>query len=88
MKISTLVIQNRNISVNTENDFVATYKGKEIIISTNHGFGKPKYEHLKRYNIDVIDIATGWKDVDSYDDFHTMKDAIRHALKGACLLPS
>ena len=57
MKISTLVIQNRNISVNTENDFVATYKGKEIIISTNHGFVKPKYDHLKRYNIDVIDIA-------------------------------
>jgi transposase len=88
MKISTLVIQNRNISVNTENDFVATYKGKKIIISTNHGFGKPKYDHLKRYNIDVIDIKTGMKDVMSYEDFHTMRDAIRSALKEACLLPS
>lgn len=86
MKISSLVIQNRNISVNTENDFIATYKGKKIIISTNHGFGKPKYDHLKRYAIDVIDIKTNLKDVDSYEDFHTIKDAIRSALKGACLL--
>ena len=86
MKISYVIIQNKNISVNTENDFVATYKGKEIIISTNHGFGKPKYGHLKRYNIDVIDIKTGIKDVESYEDFHTMKDAIRYALKGACLI--
>ena len=86
MKISTLVIQNRNISINNENDFVATYKGKEIIISTNHGFGKPKYDHLKRYNIDVIDIATGMIDVQTYEDFHTMRDAIRYALKGSYLL--
>ena len=86
MKISTLVIQNRNISVNTENDFVATYKGKEIIISTNHGLGKPKYGHLNRYNIDVVDIATGMIDVQSCKDFHTIKDAILYALKGACLL--
>ena len=86
MKIAGLVIQNRKISVNTENDFVATYKGKEIIISTNHGFGKPKYEHLKRYNIDVIDIATGMIDVQTYEDFHTMIDAIRYALKGSYLL--
>lgn len=88
MKISGLVIQNRNISINTENDFVATYKGKEIIISTNHGFGKAKYEHLKRYNIDVNHIATGIKDVQTYEDFHNMKDAIRFALIGACLLQS
>ena len=87
MKISTLVIQNRNISVNTDNDFVATYKGKKIIISTRHGLGKPKYDHLKRYNIDVIDIASGLKDVQTYDDLHDMRDAIRLALKGSCLLP-
>jgi hypothetical protein len=86
MKISYAVIQNRNISVNTENNFIATYKGKEIIISTDHGFGKPKYDHLKRYNIDVIDIKTGMKDVESYEDFHNMNDAIRSALIGACLI--
>lgn len=86
MKISGAIIQNKNISINSENDFVATYKGKEIIISTNHGFGKPKYNHLKRYNIDVIDISTGMIDVQSYEDFHTMRDAIRYALKGACLI--
>lgn len=86
MKISGAIIQNKNISINSENDFVATYKGKEIIISTNHGFGKPKYNHLKRYNIDVVDISTGMIDVQSYEDFHTMRDAIRYALKGACLI--
>lgn len=86
MKISGLVIQNRNISVDTENDFIAKYKGKEIIISTDHGFGKPKYDHLKRFNIDVIDIESGMKDVQTYEDFHNIKDAIRCALKGSLLL--
>ncbi|HHX68962.1 MAG TPA: hypothetical protein GX708_13025 [Gallicola sp.] len=86
MKISGAIIQNKNITINSENDFVATYKGKEIIISTNHGFGKPKYNHLKRYNIDVVDISTGMIDVQTYEDFHTMRDAIRYALKGACLI--
>jgi|GEM_PF-2924492 len=87
MKISGVVIQNRNISENTENDFVATYKGKSIVISTNHGFGKPKWDHLKRYNIDVKDIKLGMYDVQSYEDCHEMRDAIRLALKGACLIP-
>lgn len=86
MKVSEAIIQERNISVNTENDFEATYKGKRIFISTDHGFGKAKYDHLKRYNIDVRDIETGMYDVQSYQDCHTMKDAIRFALKGACLI--
>jgi adenylosuccinate synthase len=86
MKISNLVIQNRNILVNTENDFDANYKGKNIVISTNHGLGKAKYDHLKRFNIDVTDIESGCKDVQTWEDFHTMRDAIRYALIGACLL--
>lgn len=87
MKISGVIIQERNISENTNSDFVATYKGKSITISTNHGLGKPKYDHLKRYNIDVIDIKSGMYDVQSYEDLHEMRDAIRLALKGACLIP-
>lgn len=86
MKVSEAIIQERNISVNTENYFEATYKGKRIFISTDHGFGKAKYDHLKRYNIDVKDIETGMYDVQSYQDCHTMKDAIRFALHGACLI--
>ena len=86
MKISYLVIQNRNIAVNTADDFEATYKGKRINITTNHGFGKPIYDHLTRFDIVVTDIATGLKDVDTLEDLHCMKDAIRHALIGACLL--
>lgn len=86
MKISGCVIQNRNIKENTPSDFIATYKGKQIIVSSNHGFGKPIYEHLTRFNIDVIDIKTGMIDVESYEDCHEIRDAIRHALHGACLI--
>ena len=81
-----VIIQDRNITTKTETDFEATYKGKRIYISTNHGFGKPKYAHLKRFNIDVIDIKTGMYDVQSYQDCHTMNDAIIYAVKGACLV--
>ena len=80
------VIQNRNITENTEDNFSAKYKGKLIEITTDHGFGDPMYKHLKRFSIDVIDIDSGWKDVESYEDLHTMHDAIRSALKGACLI--
>ncbi len=87
MKISGAVIQERNISVNTPDLFEATYKGRQIYITTDHGHGQPEWDHLKRYDITVIDLASGMYDVFSYEDCHTMKDAIRYALKGACLLP-
>lgn len=86
MRIGLAVIQNRNIIESTKDNFEATYKGKRIIISTNHGFGKPKYDHLERFNIDVIDIKTGMYDVETYEDFHEIRDAIRYALKGAMLI--
>ena len=86
MKISGLVIRKRNITVNTDEEFQATYKGKRIYITTNHGFGSARYKHLKRYLVDVIDIETGLKDVDAYDDFYEIKDAIRYSLIGAGLL--
>ena len=88
MKISGAIIQQRNIIVSSENEFQATYKGKEIYISTEHSLGKPKYDHLKRYDITVIHLESGMYDVNTYEDLHTMQDAIRYALKGACLLPS
>mgnify|MGYP001594695836 CR=1 FL=1 len=84
MKVSEAVIQNRNISVNTENDFNATYKGREINITTSHGYGKPEYNHLKRYDITVTFL--GSYEVNTWQDLHSMKDAIRYALKGACLI--
>jgi len=86
MKISGAIIQERNISENTPSDFFATYKGKQISISTSHELGKPNYEHLKRYSIDVVDIRTGMFDVQTYSDCYSMRDAIREALKGACLI--
>lgn len=86
MKISGAIIQQRNIIVSSENEFQATYKGKEIYISTEHSLGKPKYDHLKRFNIDVQDMNNGMYDVQTYEDFHDINDAIRYALKGACLI--
>lgn len=86
MKISGLVIQNRNIEIHTDDNFSAFYKGKEINIATDHGHGKPKYDHLTRYDIVVTDLRTGLYDVNTWEDCHCMNDAIRHALVGACLL--
>lgn len=88
MKISAAIIQERNITINTPERFQATYKGREINITTDHGHGKPKYDHLKRYDITVQHLESGMYDVDTYEDCHTMRDAIRYALKGACLLPT
>lgn len=84
MKISTAIIQERKISINTPQTFSATYKGREINVTTEHGHGKPKYSHLKRYDITVT--LNGSYEVNTYEDFHTKKDAIRYALKGACLI--
>ena len=86
MKISGKIIQNRNIKEHNNTTFHATYKGKNIYVSNDHRLGRPKFNHLTRFNIEVTDNATGLYDVDTYEDCHTMNDAIRAALKGACLL--
>lgn len=86
MKISGAVIQKRNIESSTEDDFIATYKGKQLYISTNHSLGEPKFAHLKRFDIVVTDLESGMLDVQTYEDFHEIKDAIRYALIGACLI--
>lgn len=88
MKISGAIIRDKFISENTPNKFKAIYKGREINITTDHGHGKPKYDHLNRYDITVIHLESGMYDVNTYEDLHTMQDAVRCALKGACLLPS
>lgn len=85
MKISGAIIQKRFINEHNDHTFSATYKGHDIYVSTTHGFGKPKYDHLKRYTIEVIG-KDGMYAVNTYDDFHTMEDAIRYALKGALLI--
>lgn len=85
MKISGAIIQNRFIEENTETTFMARYKGHTVYVSSDHGHGEPKWDHLTRYTIEVTD-KRGCYAVNTYDDFHTMKDAIRYALKGACLI--
>lgn len=85
MKISEAVIQKRFIKEHNEHTFIATYKGHEISVTTIHRFGKPKWDHLKRYCIDVRG-KDGRYAVNTYGDFHNMEDAIRSALKGAMLI--
>lgn len=86
MKISGKVIQNRNIRQHTEEVFDASYKGREIYITSDHGHGPPEYDYLTRYDITVRAFESGMYDVYTYADFHTMRDAIRYALEGAMLL--
>lgn len=69
-----------------ETTFHATYKGYEIYLTSIHGHGKPQYNHLTIYNIEVRKNESGILDVSTWEDFHTMRDAIRYALKGACLI--
>lgn len=84
MKIAGCII--RNIVEYTDDIFRASYKGKKFYITTEHGFGKARYNHLTRFLIEVTDIKTGWLDVDAYEDCHNIREAIISALKGACLI--
>lgn len=86
MEISGAIIRDKFIQENTLDNFIAIYKGKEIKVSTEHGFGKPKHSYLKRYDISVVDLKSGMLDVYTYEDCHSMQDAIKYALKGACLI--
>lgn len=86
MKVSGAVFQTKNITTNTADVFDAMYKGHHFYITTDHGFDKPKYEHLKRFCIDVWDNSTGMKAVSTYADHRNIKDAIREALIGSCLI--
>lgn len=90
MKIAGCVIQNRNIIESNQHTFHASYKGKSIYVSSKHGFGKARYDHLTRFYIYVTNVKTEIHDVDiyvdCYEDFHNIRDAIIFALKGACLI--
>lgn len=86
MKIAGCIIQKRNIKESNKDTFHASYKGKSIYVSSKHGFGKARYDHLTRFYILVIDAKTEICDVDCYEDFHNIRDAIIFALKGACLI--
>jgi hypothetical protein len=85
MKIAGCIIQNRQILDNTLALFNANYKGKRIYISKDHNLGKPKYPQLSRFMIDVVDAKTGMHDVQTYQDFEHIDEAIVYALKEAML---
>ena len=82
MKIAGCIIQKRQIIDNTLALFNAKYRGKQIHVSKKHGFGKPTYPQLTRFSIDVVDIKTGMYDVQTYQDFEHIDEAIAYAIKG------
>lgn len=88
MRISGCVFQQRNIIINSEEQFRAKYKGKEINISMFHNLGEAKFNHLTRFRLIVLDIKSGITNVDTYEDCHNIRDAIRCALKGVELIQS
>lgn len=88
MKVGNAVIRKKAIEISTPDQFYAEYKGRKISITTNHGYGEPRVPGLKRFLIDVTDIKTGMLDVDTYEDFETIDQAISYALEGAMLTPT
>lgn len=89
MKIAGCIFRKNKIYVYTKKEFEADYKGHNISITTDHGFGNPMDISLKRFMIDVVDnnaesFATC---VETYEDFETIEEAIESALEGAMLLP-
>lgn len=82
MKICGKIIQERNIKVNTTDEFSAVYKKHYITIF--------RLEKIDRYdnqtfNVDVTDLA-GCYAVNAVFEGRSMRDAIIYALKGALLI--
>lgn len=80
------VIQERSIKRNTDREFFAVYRGKEISITTDHDYGRAIYYSQKRYDVVVQDLKTGSIEVNTLYDGISMKEAIKFALKGAQLI--
>ena len=80
------VIQERLIKRNTNKEFFAVYRGKEISITTDHDYGRAKCYGHTRYDVVVQSLKTGNIEVNTLHDTSSMKEAIKFALKGAQLL--
>ena len=86
MKIAGTIFRNKSVISNTPDEFDATYKGKHIVITTDHGFGAAREFGYRRFDITVRDIKTGMLDVNTYEDFETIGDAIQYALIGSMVI--
>lgn len=64
---------------------MARYRGHNIYISDSHGFGKPEFEHLTIFTIDVTG-KDGTYAVSTWEDCHNIEEAIGKALEGAELI--
>ncbi len=82
MKIGGRIFQQKKIRENTSEKFDAQYKKCNFYITTDHGFGEAEYKHLKRFCIDVRAEDGGFL-VNTYKDFHDIRNAIIYSLDGA-----
>ena len=80
------VIQERLIKRHTDKEFFGVYRDKEISITTDHDYGRAKYNGHTRYDMVVQDLKTGNIEVNTLHDGPNMKEAIKFALKGAQLI--
>ena len=89
MIIANCIFQKRKIYINTKKEFDADYKGHNIRVTRDHGFGKAFDKNKKRFMIDVVDnkAKSFGIYVETYGDFESINDAIIYALHGAMLLP-
>ena len=84
MKIAGCIFRKSEIREYTRTTFLAHYKKREFYITSNQGYGKAKEPGKTRFYLSVMG-DDGIYDVDYYDDFNNIKEAIEAALKGACL---
>lgn len=87
MKIQNgTVIQEKLIKRNTDSEFFAVYKGKEISVTIDHDYGSAICYGHTRYDVVVQDLKTGSIEVCTLYDGPNIREAIKFALKGAQLL--
>lgn len=74
----------QKIQINNENTFAARYRKRTIYVSSEHGFGKAKESGKTRFYQEVYG-DDGIYDMECYNDFHNIEEAIIDTLEGAGL---
>lgn len=67
-----------------ENTFAARYRKRTIYVSSEHGFGKAKEPGKTRFYQEVYG-DDGIYDMECYNDFYNIEEAIIDTLEGAGL---
>lgn len=84
MKILGCVFRQSEIKKYDAKTFVAHYKKRTIYVSSDHGFGKAKEPGKIRFYQEVFG-DDGIYDMECYNDFYEIEEAIKDTLIGAGL---